>query len=197
MPEPGRLLDLDACFGRRAPVELEIGCGKGSFLVLASEMFPEVNFVGIELARPFARAAAARVVRRNLANARVLCGDAGRLIRDSLAPETLSAVHIYFPDPWPKKRHEKRRLLTPGFVEAVARVLEPDGLLCFATDHAETYERTITIVQASGSLEPLTAFDWSHERGITNFEPKYLREGRTSYRASFRRFSPTRDAERL
>jgi tRNA (guanine-N7-)-methyltransferase len=127
----------------------------------------------------------------------VLCGDAGRLIGETLLPETLSAVHIYFPDPWPKKRHEKRRLMNPPFVSALARVLAPDGRLCFATDHAETYERTVAMVRADGSFESLTAFTWSHERGITNFEQKYLREGRTSYRASFRRFSLMRDAERL
>jgi len=196
-PEPGQLLDLGATFGRPGSVELEIGCGKGGFLVLAAERFPEVNVLGIELARPFARAAVLRVTRRGLVNARVMCGDAARLIEHGLPPESLAAVHVYFPDPWPKKRHEKRRLLGPAFFDSLARVLAPLGLFCFATDHRETAERTLAALSDDGRYEPLTAFVWSDAPGVTNFERKYLKEGRESYRASFRKRSPALEAERL
>ena len=98
---PDAVVDPSRWFGDDHPVELEIGCGKGAFLVAAAEMFPGVNFVGVEVAAAFARAAAARMARRRLSNVRIVAADAGRLVGERLRSESLNAVHVYFPDPWP------------------------------------------------------------------------------------------------
>jgi tRNA (guanine-N7-)-methyltransferase len=177
---------LDGLFERAGPLELEIGSGKGAFLVLAAAIFPEVNFVGVEVAAPFARSTADRLLRRGLSNARVVRADARSLVGDRLAPSSVAAVHLYFPDPWPKKRHHKRRLFDAGFLDGVARVLEPHGRLCLATDHDEYYEIMRALGDAHPALELLLAYDWhGPDAGITNFEQKYLREGRTSHRACY------------
>jgi tRNA (guanine-N7-)-methyltransferase len=201
LPEPtsgsDETLDFAAIFGNDHPVELEIGCGKGAFLVTAAELYPTVNFVGVEVAPPFARAAADRMLRRGLVNVRVMCSDAGRLVREHVRSESLSAIHLYFPDPWPKKRHQKRRIFSPEFLDAVHRALRPGGRLCLATDFHPYYE----VMRQTTDIDPrfvrLSEFEWYASGGVTNFEKKYLRAGRTSYRAAFRTVDPEVDAARI
>jgi len=193
----GADIHLGSLFEDDRPIELEIGCGKGAFLVTAAEMYPGVNFVGIEIAGAFARAAAERMARRSLSNVRVLIGDAGELVRDRLPSESLAALHVFFPDPWPKKRHHKRRLFSEPFLVAALRVLEPGGRLCVATDHREYYQLMRSLVDANGCFERLVAYEWRGEGGVTNFERKYLRAGRVSYRAAYRKRSPRSDWYRL
>ncbi len=185
---PVRLRDF---FRNDRPVELEAGCGKGAFLVLAAEMFPGVNFVGVDLSMPVALAAASRLARRGLSNAKVICEDAGHLVNRRLEAESLSAVHVFFPDPWPKRRHWKRRIFSVEFLRGIQRTLVPGGVLCFATDFEPYYRVMRSLVDADGSFERLLAYEWrGGAGGITNYEKKYLREGRTSYRASFRKRDP-------
>ena len=120
MPAP---IDWAELFGNDHPVELEIGSGKGLFLVNAASSDPGHNFLGVELARKYARLAAERLARRQLANAKIWRGDA-RLVMGRLVPEaSLRAVHVYFPDPWWKKRHKKRRVFTDELVAQIDRVL--------------------------------------------------------------------------
>lgn len=195
-PTPGskELLDFAAIFGNDHPVELEIGCGKGAFLVTAAELCPTVNFVGVEVAPPFARAAADRMLRRGLANVRVMCCDAGRLVREHVRRGSLSATHLYFPDPWPKKRHQKRRIFSADFLDAVHAALRPGGRLCLATDFHPYYELMRETTDGDPRYVRLAAFEWYGDGGVTNFEKKYLRAGRTSYRATYRTVSPELDA---
>jgi tRNA (guanine-N7-)-methyltransferase len=189
-------LDPRTLFDRPGSVELEIGCGKGAFLVLAAEMYRDVNFLGVEIARPFARAAAERMARRGFDNVRIMHGDGGHLLQRVLAPGSLSAVHVFFPDPWPKMRHRKRRVFTPGFLDGAERVLAPGGMLCFATDFAEYYASMRAIADAHRGFERVIAYTWEGEGGVTNFERKYLRAGRTSHRATYRRSSAPSDTSR-
>ena len=118
LPEP---CDPAALFPRPAPVELEVGSGKGLFLDTASAARPGNNFLGVELAAGYARLCAARLARRAAANARIIEGDATRLVRSLLPDACLAAVHVYFPDPWWKARHRKRRVLSETFLRHAGR----------------------------------------------------------------------------
>lgn len=181
------VVDPAVWFPHRRPVELEVGCGKGAFLVHAADMFPDVNFLGVELVGPIARVAAMRAARRELENVRVLWGDAKGLVRERLASECLDAVHVFFPDPWHKKRHRKRRVFDAPFLEGVTRTLVSGGMLCLATDHREYFQSMTDLVHASASFAPCLSYEVEGIDGVTNFERKYLAAGRKSYRASFRK----------
>src|SRR5215217_4526832 len=142
------LLDLEggsapvswaAIFGNDHPVELEVGSGKGLFLANAGMANPERNFLGVELARKYARRAAERVAKKGLANVRVLPGDAKLFLARYVPPRSLRAVHVYFPDPWWKKRHRKRRVFGEPLVADIERGLEPGGELRVATDVEEYF----------------------------------------------------------
>lgn len=183
-------VDPRALFANDAPVELEVGCGKGAFLVLAAELYGDVNFVGVEIAAPFARAAAERMERRGFDNVRIVHGDAGHLVERCIPDASLAAVHVFFPDPWPKKRHRKRRVFSPAFLEGVHRVLAPGGMLCIATDYAEYFASMRAMLDPHSGFERCIAYTWRGEGGVTNFERKYLTAGRTSHRAVYARRSP-------
>lgn len=118
------------------PIELEIGSGKGTFLLGAAGGAPGVNHIGVEYAREFFLYAADRVRRSGLANVRMLCADAGEFVRWRLPTGCVSVVHLYFPDPWPKAKHHRRRMISDRFLGDCARVLRPGGELRVVTDHA-------------------------------------------------------------
>jgi tRNA (guanine-N7-)-methyltransferase len=168
-------------FGTDHPVELEIGSGKGTFLTQQAKTRPEVNFLGIEYARWFWRYASDRLRRNNCLNVRMVRAEAGFFLREFVPNESLAAVHIYFPDPWPKKRHNKRRLIQPAFLQLIHRVLKPGARLQIVTDHADYFEQIKTVVNAS-VLKPVEfVAPPSIEEGEvvgTNFERKYRKESR-------------------
>ena len=187
----GKPADLPALFGNANPVELEIGCGKGGFLLRMAQAFPQRNFLGIEWANPYYKFAADRMARWGVTNVRILRTDARNFVTHRLAPGCLSALHVYHPDPWPKKRHHKRRLFTPDFIKAAVDALAPGARLAIQTDHAEYFEQIRKVTSARPELEEILfdnpqsgTFD---ERTETNFEIKYLREGRQIHRLAFRR----------
>jgi tRNA (guanine-N7-)-methyltransferase len=189
LPEPGRLIDLAQTFGNRNPVELEVGFGKGAFLVETAPLHPERNYLGIEIDRGLQLYAANRIAKRNLANVRLGCGDAGRLLAEHLPAGSLAAIHVYFPDPWWKKRHRKRRVFTEVFARSCAKVLEPGGRLLTATDVAEYFQAMMGLL---GQLPEFAAHDVSRIEpagdagSLTNFEKKAFRVGRPVWRAEFR-----------
>ena len=172
-------------FGNDRPLELEIGSGKGTFLLAESGARPEVNFLGIEYARRYWIFAANRLRRAGRENARVVLGEASSFVREFLENESLSAIHVYFPDPWPKTRHRRRRLIQGPFVEVLASKLKPGARLSIATDHLEYFRQIEASVRASALVEAdfqrSTAALESEVVG-SNFERKYLREGRSIYR---------------
>ena len=183
------LIDWNRLFGNDHPVELEIGSGKGLFLINAASRNVQCNFLGIELARKYAKLAAERLARLNLANARVWRGDA-RFVLGRLVPAaSLRAVHVYFPDPWWKKRHKKRRVFTDVLVSQITQALQPGGELFIASDVEEYFMLMRALVAADlrfhDNLEP-----WPGEAGqfpgyLTNFERKYRIEGRAIFRARY------------
>jgi tRNA (guanine-N7-)-methyltransferase len=181
--------DWPTVFGNANPVELEVGCGKGLFLVTSAAERPDVNFVGVEIVRKYQLLTATRVAKRGLCNVRVACSDALVFLRECVPANSLQAVHVYFPDPWWKKRHHKRRLWTPEFAVQCSRALRAGGVLYAITD-VEEYGRAIReLVDAQPALrfvtppEPGTpAHDLDY---LTNFERKFRKEGRPIFRASW------------
>ncbi|MFO0972984.1 MAG: methyltransferase domain-containing protein [Phycisphaerae bacterium] len=189
-----RPIDPAAWFPAPAPLELEIGCGRGGFLVRVASEHPERHFVGIEWANKFHRYAADRMARRGLTNVRVVRTDARQFVIHRLVPACLAALHVYHPDPWPKKRHHKRRLFCPEFVAAAIRALRPAARLAIQTDHAEYFSVIESLLAGRAELQPVP-FDDAHfgtlgERIETNYETKYLREGRAMHRLAFRKVAP-------
>lgn len=181
LPKP---LDWAALFGNANPVELEIGMGKGTFLTEQAKLRPGVNFFGIEWARWFWRYASDRLRRNGCTNARTVRAEAAFFLREFVVPGTISVLHVYFPDPWPKARHHKRRLIQPAFLELAERVLVPGGRLQVVTDHAGYWEQIEPVVRGSR----LTVVDYNRPTSAgegefvgTNFERKYRREGRPFY----------------
>ncbi len=165
------------------PLELEIGSGKGTFLVQHGSLLPGVNFIGIEYARAFWKYAADRVRRHELANVRLLHGEAASFVTCYLPDACLRTVHIYFPDPWPKTRHHKRRLIQTAFLRELHRVLEPDGCVRLATDHADYFawmQERAGEASALFTVEPFEPPAGAGEGELvgSNFERKYRREGR-------------------
>jgi tRNA (guanine-N7-)-methyltransferase len=178
-------------FGTDRPVELEIGSGKGLFLANAAAQRPGHCFLGIELSRKYARLAAERIVKRELANVRIWPGDACRMLPRQISKASLRAIHVYFPDPWWKKRHKKRRVFTSDLVAAIARTLEPQGELHFATDVEEYFEVIQALVADEyvlETIEPPAARPPEHDLDyLTNFERKFRLEGRSIFRARYRK----------
>jgi tRNA (guanine-N7-)-methyltransferase len=143
LPNP---VDGGSLFDRPGPLEIEVGSGKGLFMRTASGQRPEHNFLGVEIAYGYARHAAARLAQRERTNARMLAGDGQRLLREFVPDDSLEAVHVYFPDPWWKKRHHKRRVLNEEFLLQVARTMRPGGRLHFWTDVQDYYTATLELI---------------------------------------------------
>lgn len=179
-----RPLDFAALFGNNHPVELEIGMGKGTFLTQQCKLHPEINYFGVEYARWFWRYASDRLRRNKCDNARTVRAEAMYFVREFVPDASLSVLHIYHPDPWPKKRHHKRRLLQQPFLDQVQRILRPGGLLRIVTDHREYFDQIDALIKASPlKIVDYTPPSWANEGELigTNFERKYILEGRERY----------------
>src|SRR5262249_38729627 len=121
-------------FGNERPVEVEVGFGKGLFLVTAGAAHPQTNYFGIEIVRKYQLFTATRLAKRELRNVRGAGGDARQSLRDRIVTGSVQAVHVYFPDPWWKTRHHKRRVFTPEFAAQCERIIRPGGVLLVVTD---------------------------------------------------------------
>ena len=161
-------------FGRSAPLEIEVGSGKGLFLAQAAGSVPQHDFLGSEIALKYARFAAARLARCAIPNAKVIHGDAQRLLREYLPDGSVGAVHVYFPDPWWKQRHRKRRVMNEAFLLDVHRVLAAGGLLHFWTDVEEYFQLTCDLIRTRIPLvgpQPVAETPASHDLDYrTHFE---------------------------
>jgi tRNA (guanine-N7-)-methyltransferase len=188
LPQP---LRFETLFSQAQPLEIEVGSGKGLFLATASGLYPDRNFLGCEIALKYARYAAAKLARRQRSNALVVHGDAERLFAELLPGGCAAAVHVYFPDPWWKKRHRRRRIMNERFVAQVERVLQPQGTLHFWTDVEEYYRATLEMIASSSSLEgPFPVVEQPAEHDLdyrTHFERRMRMHDHDVWRCEFRR----------
>jgi tRNA (guanine-N7-)-methyltransferase len=150
-------LDFVQAFGRAAPTVLEVGCGMGESTVAIAESRPDVNFLGVEVFAAGVGALLKRIDELRLANVRIVHHDAVDVVRDMITPGSLAGVHVFFPDPWPKKRHHKRRLLQPAFVGLLADRLAPEGYLHCATDWQDYAQQMLDVLANEPQLINLHA----------------------------------------
>jgi tRNA (guanine-N7-)-methyltransferase len=185
-PEP---TDLAALFGRDAPKVLEIGFGMGETTARIAQALPGIDFLGVEVHTPGVGALLRQIEEKSLANVRIVQHDAVEVVRNMIAPGSLGGIHVFFPDPWPKKRHHKRRLIQPPFASLLASRLRPDGYLHLATD----WEEYALQMQEVLSAEPLlanTAAGFAPRPGyrpLTKFEQRGLKLGHGVWDLVFRR----------
>lgn len=188
-------LDFAVLFGSENPFEIEVGSGRGLFLVNAGTTCPATNFLGIEYDFKEARRAARRLQKRELANVRILGADVNVVLPRYLPEACAQAVHVYFPDPWWKRRHKRRRVFNAEFLNQVARVLVPGGLLHAWTDVEEYFGVMTSLVAANPAFAPLpppperpAAHDMDY---LTSFERKKRKLGLPIFRARWARRSQT------
>lgn len=187
LPTPLRFAEI---FGDDRAVELEVGPGKGLFLLREAAGRPDRGFIGVEYSRKYAKLIAEKIAKHELKNVKIVYGDALTCLARHVGDSTLATVHIYFPDPWWKKRHKKRRVFRDRFVEEVARTLKVGGELRAATDVEEYFGVMTDLLAARTDFEPLSLQERNIENDepeyLTNFERKYRVEGRSIYRAVYR-----------
>jgi tRNA (guanine-N7-)-methyltransferase len=188
---PAQGLNWAELFGNSNPVELEVGFGKGLYLVRAGERNPDRNYLGIEIVRKYQLFATTRIALRQLPNVKTACADAKRVLSLYVLTGTLDAVHVYFPDPWWKNRHKKRLLFTPEFAAEITRTLKPGGILHFATDVSDYFDWVSGTLATTAGLqpcEPPREVAPEHDMDyLTNFERKFRLEGRPIYRSRHQR----------
>lgn len=181
-------LDFNDIFGRSAPVEMEVGSGKGTFLLEEAKAFPEKNFFGIEWANKYYKLAVDRMGRWSMANVRLMRTDAATFIAEHIPDESVSVFHLYYPDPWPKKRHNKRRFFCDDNLLQLLRILKADGTVNIATDHADYFEQMTEVAGRAIEKGLVKEIDFIRPAGAkdgelvgTNYERKYIKEGRNTY----------------
>ena len=183
------ILDLDRAFGRAAPKVLEIGFGMGETTAEIAKSRPDTDFLGIEVHTPGVGALLRLIDDYQLANVRIVQHDAVAVVRDMIAPGSLDGIHVFFPDPWPKKRHHKRRLIQPSFVALLASRLRNDGYVHMATDWEEYAQQMLEVLSAEASLVNTSAsyVPRPDYRPETKFERRGLKLGHGVWDLVFRR----------
>ncbi|MBI3407923.1 MAG: tRNA (guanosine(46)-N7)-methyltransferase TrmB [Planctomycetes bacterium] len=174
-------------FGNDHPVEIEIGFGKGLFLINAAQAHPQVNYLGVEIERKYVLFTATRLAKRGFTNVKLACCDARGFLSQCVATDSVHAIHVFFPDPWWKNRHRKRRLVTADFAAQCARALKRHGRLHLVSDVAEYFAETQEMLARISDLNALPMSELPApevaDRYLTNFERKYRMEGRPIFRS--------------
>jgi len=188
--------DWERIFANQNPVEVEIGPGKGRFLFQEAQRRPEVNFLAIEWAGRYLRILLGRQGKKRFRNVRFAHADARRLFRDWIPENSLQAVHIYFPDPWWKKRHSKRKLVEPKLIGNLERSLREEGLFYFATDVKDYFEMVLQMMADFPNFRKISEKRYSPDDpenpDRSNFETKMRKSGHWVYEARWKKFSPMR-----
>ena len=184
-------LDFDEIFGRQAPRIMEIGFGNGELLLEMAANRPETDFIGVEVHEPGIGHCLMALDRANLTNVRFISHDAVDVLRNQIPDRALSGLHLFFPDPWPKKKHRKRRIVQPDFVDLLARKIAVGGVFHAATDWANYAEQIEATVSANPSFEPFRAAQ--NERLQTKFEQRGKNLGYRIWEQVYRRVRCTQD----
>jgi tRNA (guanine-N7-)-methyltransferase len=185
-PLPEGLLDPEAIFGRSAPLELDIGCGRGRFLLARAAAHPELNFIGIDRVLLRLRKLDRRAGDARLTNIRMFCGDASDIVGAHLAAATVTTCYVFFPDPWPKRRHHSRRLVSADFIDRLNHVLSPGGRIHVATDHMDYYDAIRKVWDADARFDPVDPHVPADDEE-TDFGMLFRAEGRVIGRCSYQR----------
>jgi tRNA (guanine-N7-)-methyltransferase len=183
----GLPLSSVSLFGRPCPLEVELGSGKGRFLLAWATAHPDIGILAVERARKYAELAAARAARQGLGNVKIAATTAEDLMFRCLLPGSVGGFHIYFPDPWPKKKHQKRRFFRPDNLQRLVDLLQPGGMLWVKTDHPAYAAVIGPLLAAQAGIERLDEVEAFAALPATNFEVKYAREDRPIHRFAYRR----------
>src|SRR6267378_5170604 len=182
-------LNFREIFGRDAPVEIDLGCGDGTFLVAIAAQNPDHNFLGIERLFGRVRTVCRSIARSNLENVRILRMESSYAVAHLFPANAISALHMLFPDPWPKRRHHRRRLFTAEFLGAIDRVLEPHGLFHVATDDVDYFRAIQSVITTNSSF---SVSEEALQFPATAFEEKLAASGVPIQRLLLRKVSPVR-----
>ena len=182
-------LDLDRIFGRAAPKILEIGCGMGETTAAIAKAHPENDCLGIEVHTPGVGSLLRQIEEASLSNVRLIQHDAVEVLKNMIPPDSLAGVHIFFPDPWPKTRHHKRRLIQPQFVAMLVERMKPGAYLHLCTDWQDYAEHMLAVLSAEPRLANTTdRFALRPEsRPLTKFEQRGLKLGHPVWDMVFRK----------
>jgi tRNA (guanine-N7-)-methyltransferase len=183
-------LDLVQLFGRTAPLHVDLGCGDGSFLCEMAQQFPKRNFLGIE--RLTKRVGKVRRKAEKTENVRVLRADTLFAVRYLLPESSVEAFYLLFPDPWPKRRHQQRRVFTHDFLDAIAAALEKRGVLRVATDQIDYFQQIEQLGRAHLQFQVVPRSPDDAVLPVTKFERKFREQGAPIYRLTLRKTSPVR-----
>src|SRR5215211_7164821 len=183
-------LDLAAVFPRGAPLEVDLGCGDGTFLIARARAHPERDFLGVEQMAGRVRSACRRIGAHGLTNARILRLEILHALT-LLPPASVEVCHLLFPDPWPKRRHQERRIVTRDFLRAVRRVLQKNGTLRIKTDQPEYFATMEEVVRNSKELS-VVELNPETDAPLTTFEQRFLEEGLPIHRLVLRKLSDGR-----
>jgi tRNA (guanine-N7-)-methyltransferase len=181
-------LDLESVFGRRAALEIDLGCGDGSFLAAVAAQNPLRNFLGIERLPGRVRTASRKIERAGRTNARVLHSEIAYAVERLLPAGSVSVFHLMFPDPWPKRRHVARRLVTENFLASMNRALVRDGMVRIATDESEYFRQITQLVSQCPHFAVID--DQAALAAASKFEKRFTQGGVPIHRLSLRKVSP-------
>jgi tRNA (guanine-N7-)-methyltransferase len=182
------LLNLSALFGRTAPLQVDLGCGDGSFLAAVAAANPERNFIGVERLLGRSRSACRKITVGELTNVRVLRCEISCAVESLLPSESVSVFHLMFPDPWPKRRHAPRRIVTKVFLDSIHRALVPHGTLRITTDQIDYFRKIESLADEAPGF--LRTADERTQSGSSTFEKRFRQSGTEIYRLVLRKVSP-------
>jgi tRNA (guanine-N7-)-methyltransferase len=178
-------LDLETIFGRKAPLHVDVGCGEGSFLCALAQRLPDKNFLGIERLLGRIRSSARKAA--SLSNVRLLQMESSYAVRYLLPPGSVETFYLLFPDPWPKRRHHRRRIVTPEFLHSVHIALEENGLIYIATDHLDYFRKIEEIARATSGF---AIAELDVELPPSGFELIFRQKGAPIHWLALRKVSP-------
>jgi tRNA (guanine-N7-)-methyltransferase len=181
-------LNLYELFGRSAPLQVDLGCGDGSFLATAAAANPGHDFLGVERLLGRTRSACRKIMMGQLTNARVLRCDISCAVHSLLPPASVDVFHLMFPDPWPKRRHAERRIVTEGFLASIHRALVPHGILSITTDQNDYFRKIESLAATSPGFVP--TIDEQRQSSSSTFEKRFRQSGMEIYRLVLRKVSP-------
>lgn len=190
VPDHSRPLSFAEIFGRAVPAEVDLGCGDGAFLTALAEQHPERNYLGIEKLFGRIRTGCKRIERAGLTNARLIRADFAQVVASLLPAESVHVFHIMFPDPWPKRRHQQRRVVTPELFGSIEKALMSKGVLHVVTDEREYYQHVLKILKGTPLFESTSIPEESLPR--STFEQRFIDAGDPIYRVRLRKLPDPR-----